>query len=68
MPDADANFGVSLDLYFSTWWRHVKTMYISHAKTTNLGTISGSSFVTRLCPLTLSTGSARADLKFCNSI
>ena len=27
MPDADANFGVSLDLDFSTWWRHVKTIY-----------------------------------------
>ena len=26
-PDADANFGVSLDLDFSTWWRHVKTIY-----------------------------------------
>ena len=29
MPDADANFGVSLDLDFSAWWRHVKTIYIS---------------------------------------
>ena len=27
MPDVDANFGVPLVLDFSTWWRHVKTIY-----------------------------------------
>ena len=29
MPDADENVGVSLDLDFSIWWRHVKTIYSS---------------------------------------
>ena len=29
MHDADANFGVSLDLDFSTWWRHVKTILLN---------------------------------------
>ena len=27
MPDVNRNFGVSLVLDFSTWWRHVKTIY-----------------------------------------
>ena len=27
MPDVDANFGFFLVLDFSTWWRHLKTIY-----------------------------------------
>ena len=39
MPDVDANFGVSLVLDFSTWWRHVKTIYILNSRCVGIRTV-----------------------------